>query len=1247
MFLAAGAAAAQDEGDRGFLTGLIERNLSGAGREVRLEGFQGALSSRARIARMTIADSEGVWLTIEDAAIRWNRGALLRGRIEIGEMSAGEIDVARLPVVEPSPGLPEPAARPFRLPELPVSVRVENVAAARVTLGETILGEAVAVALQGGLVLQGGEGRVRAEVQRTDGTAGDLSLAADFVNASEALSIDLSLDEPQDGIAARLLNLPGRPAVALSVNGSGTLSDFAADIGLSSDGAPRLAGTFTLTEETAEATPGAEGAVPVSRFGLDVAGDVTPLFLPEYREFFGPDVRLALAGTRAGDGRTEIEALELSAASLELEGALTLAADGLPEAFALEGRIAAPDGSPVRLPTAGAPVLVQEAEIDIGFDATDGDRWTGAAVVLGLAAGENGAGRVTLDAGGLIARAPGGDRRVEASLSLAAEAIAAADPRVAEALGASAGLQTSIVWAEGAPVEFTDTVVETATARARLAGTLGPLAEGLPVALRGSANVGDLAAFSGLAARPVGGRVVLALNGSVTLLDGRFDLRAAGTGRDVTVNVPVADRLLAGSSRIILDARRDETGLTLRELDVVTGAARAEAAGRLASGQTDLTADVLLEDAGQVVPGLAGPGRLRAAVRETAAGTYDVTATANGPGAAELTFAGRVLDPAEGSVSAEGRLQGEIGRLAAYAGLAGRPLGGAVTLTVAGSVAPEADAFDVTLDAEGRGLSVGIPTVDRMLGGRATIATAAARSGGVTRISRLALRTGEVEADISGTLGRSDGRIEGQARLRNVGLFAPDFPGPLTVRGGASRSGGDTWTVDVNAEGPGATTARVSGQVSGAGGTANLAITGNAPLGLVNDAIAPRAVSGRADFNLRLNGAPRLDALSGTVGTTGARLVAPTYGVAVSGIAGTARIAGGSVAVDLGGNVEGGGRATVAGSVGITGGRQADLRVGLQAARLSDPDLFRTIVDGEVTLRGPLAGGARIGGALQLGQTELRVNPAGGGDIGTIPGLIHRNEPPDVRLTRLRAGLIEEAGGRGPGRPLAIDLTITAPSQVFVRGRGLDAELGGSLRLLGTTADVVPQGGFELIRGRLDILARRFALTEGSARLEGSLDPYLRLVATSEAADISVRIIVEGSASAPEITFESSPELPQDEVLARLFFGRGIDQLSPLQAARLASALATLAGGGGGGVIDQLRQNFGLDDLDLTTDAEGNAAVRAGRYVSENVYTEVTIGSEGTSDVSINLDLTPSVTVRGNVDSEGETGLGIFFERDY
>ena len=71
----ASVAAAQDEDDRGFIAGLLEDALGGEGRIVRVEGFAGALRSTATIDRVTIADSKGIWLTIEEAELTWSRSA--------------------------------------------------------------------------------------------------------------------------------------------------------------------------------------------------------------------------------------------------------------------------------------------------------------------------------------------------------------------------------------------------------------------------------------------------------------------------------------------------------------------------------------------------------------------------------------------------------------------------------------------------------------------------------------------------------------------------------------------------------------------------------------------------------------------------------------------------------------------------------------------------------------------------------------------------------------------------------------------------------------------------------------------------------------------------------------------------------------------------------------------------------------------------------------------------------------------
>ena len=72
-----------------------------------------------------------------------------------------------------------------------------------------------------------------------------------------------------------------------------------------------------------------------------------------------------------------------------------------------------------------------------------------------------------------------------------------------------------------------------------------------------------------------------------------------------------------------------------------------------------------------------------------------------------------------------------------------------------------------------------------------------------------------------------------------------------------------------------------------------------------------------------------------------------------------------------------------------------------------------------------------------------------------------------------------------------------------------------------------------------------------------------------------------------------------------------------------------------------------MADFDVTTDDEGNAAVRAGAYLGENIYTDLNVGAGGETRLKLNLDVTPSVKLKGSASNTGDTSLGIFFERDY
>lgn len=1264
--LAVPAQQAPTEDDRGYLTRLLEDNLSGAGRVVRIEGFQGALSSRAQIATMTIADADGVWLRMTDVSLDWTRTALLTGRLEVNSLTAAEIVLDRLPATESA--APSPEAVPFALPELPVSVRIGRIQAERIGLGAAVLGRPVEARLDGSANLAGGEGSASVTLERIDEMAGMFKLEGAFANASRNLKLNLVLSEPQGGIAAGLIGLPGEPALDLTITGDAPLEDFTAEVKLASDRQDRFAGTVNAAVTEAGG----------SSFRIDLGGDVTPLFLPAYRSFFGPDVQLFAEGRRDADGAMDLSALRVRSAALNLDGAAQIAADGLPERLGLSLSLQSSGGAPVRLPLGGDPVLVSAARLNLGFDAAAAEGWRLSGQLDGLDTPGFDARSLTLDGGGRIARNAEGRQIVDGQIAFDGSDFVLADPALAQALGSAIKGLARFAWTDSEPLVFEALRIEgadyTAEARISVDGSVTDLV------LDGSitARLADLGRMSGLAGRSLGGAGEVGWAGKITPVAGGFDGVLTVSGQDLRLDQAEADALLRGASRIRLDAARGADGVQIRRLDLAAPTVSAQGEGWLRSTGPDLRLTLGFDDLS--VLGQGRGGRLMAQTRLYGAALdndihLDLTGTSNDlkPGIPEadgllrgevgldikahlldgtVALQRAVLTGQSWEVNATGALAETLRDLTArfeFRDLrqAGAGYAGAVQGDLTYSLRGGREEGGVT--ARASGLAIGQAEADRLLRGSTSLTARASREGGTIRLEGLQLDNPQLTARADASQTDAQRRIDLTARLGDLALLVPGVPGPLTVTGRVDENAGRL-TMALEAQGPGGINARLGGTAAVDFSSTALTVTGQADAALANAFLGPVAMRGPLQFDLAVNGRPALSALSGTVRLVDGRVTLTSPPFAFSGVAANVALSSGRAQIDVRAQSDNGGMVAVAGPVTLSAPYAGDLQITLDGLVLRDPQLYQTRASGALAVSGPLTGGARITGRIDLSETELRIPSTGLGGTAAIPDLRHIGEPAAVRRTRARAGLLEPAGGGaggGSGRAFPLDITISAPNQVFIRGRGLDAELGGAFRIGGTTANVVPSGGLELVRGRLDLLGKRFSFTEGMLQMEGSMIPTIRLVATTDTVDGSASVTVDGPADAPAIRFTSSPELPEEEVVARLLFGRGLTSLTPIQAAQLASAVATLTGRGGGGVVDRLRKSFGLDDFDISSSEGGAAALRAGKYLSDNVYLDLKIDSEGKSDVSINLDLSKSLTVRGRAGADGATGVGIHFERDY
>jgi translocation and assembly module TamB len=277
--------------------------------------------------------------------------------------------------------------------------------------------------------------------------------------------------------------------------------------------------------------------------------------------------------------------------------------------------------------------------------------------------------------------------------------------------------------------------------------------------------------------------------------------------------------------------------------------------------------------------------------------------------------------------------------------------------------------------------------------------------------------------------------------------------------------------------------------------------------------------------------------------------------------------------------------------------------------------------------------------------------------------------PPQVATldVRRRGEVVPRRSGNAS--KLVLDVTVTAPNQFFVRGHGIDAEMGGRIHLTGSPDALVAGGGFTLRRGTLSAAGQTLTFTTGKISFDGAgvrnrLDPTLNFVVQTTSGGVTATLTVSGYASEPKIALSSSPQLPQDEVLAHLLFQQSVKQLTPLQLAEIAQALASLSGiGSGFNALGSLRKGLGLDRLSVGGGSSNNSSdttVEAGKYVSRNVYVGAKQSLSGGTQLQVQYDITHKLkaqatlstmtnatVTKGSAAQDNGSSVGLSYQFEY
>lgn len=1288
---------------------VLTTKLSGG--SVQMHGLAGRFPGALRLAHAEIRDRNGTWLSLDNLVLDWSPMHLLTGEATIARLTAAHVAVARLPVSES-----KSPAKSSSGSVLPLRVSLGTLRIDALDLGAPLAGIPAVAKVEGSVHLASlTDGDVALAITRLDGP-GRYALTGKMAANGDHVRLDIS--EPAQGLLGALAGLPDLGALSVSATLDGPrnaerlgLSAQAGDLRADGQGTVDIDGQTLQLDLTGNApgmaprpdvswrsvavdlhvhggfaTPNATGTIAIA--GLDAAGASIGNIVANLQGDSGKvDLTASIEQVHLPGAQPDL----LAAAPIAVEAEAILNTPHRPITFtithplvALSGTVATggdiaatidatlPDLAPLAA-MGGADVqgkatlrarLTRQGDnnqlaLDGNVDVTGGQaiaaKILGPGATLSLQAHAQGddatLDRMTIDGQALHVSAQGALTNGTVEANWGATLANVAD------LGTTLSGPLSV---EGKLTGPQDDLALTMTGHGQIA------APGIPAgALDASVNASGLPAHPGgqidLSGMLAGAPVALSAtmkrgdDGTAQLSLTRGQWKSLAAQGDLTL--PAGALFPLG--RLQLHAPR------LADLSPLLGTPVA--------GSVDATLDTV-DNGGTPQTKLHAEGKQLAGLGDRA-DRVTLEATIKDPAvrpvvAASLALDGIAAPGVTGKATLDAKGTADALALKLAADLVATQGPAHITATAAANL-PQRALQVTALQAGYTGEAI------RLLG------PARLRMADGIAIDQLRIGTGETVLSVAG---RISPVLQLTVALRNATPalakpFAPDLSGSGTLSLDAKLTGtmaAPTGSVHVtgrdlrlgNGAGaamPAATidatatlqgkAARIDAKVS-AGAKAQLQLAGVVPL----DPAAPfdlqcggnvdlmmldpvltaegRSVHGQMTLALSLAGTLAAPRVTGSVKLANGSVQDYLQGIHITAINGTIDAAGDTLRLAQLNAKAGNGTLTVSGTVGVSApGMPISLTIAARNAQPLASDLLNATLDADLTLRGDIEGALALGGRIRVSNANLQ-----------IPDKL----PQSVAVLNVKKAGQKQAPPPPPAQPITLALTIDAPEQIFVRGHGLDAEMGGTLKLSGDSNAPQIGGGFDLRHGTFSLAGQTLNFTSGRVAFDGfglaaKLDPTLNFVAQSTANGITATLTVTGYADAPKIALSSSPDLPQDEILAQLLFGQSVKQLSPFQVVEIAQAVAAISGlGGASDPLAGVRKGLGLDRLSVGA-AAGNgpgATVEAGKYVANGVYVGTKQGTAGGTQAQVQVDLTKHLKLESTLGTGGTPATGVTPDND-
>jgi len=247
-----------------------------------------------------------------------------------------------------------------------------------------------------------------------------------------------------------------------------------------------------------------------------------------------------------------------------------------------------------------------------------------------------------------------------------------------------------------------------------------------------------------------------------------------------------------------------------------------------------------------------------------------------------------------------------------------------------------------------------------------------------------------------------------------------------------------------------------------------------------------------------------------------------------------------------------------------------------------------------------------------------------GRDLVTLRGRLDIPEA-NINLETLNATVpistdvrvVEQQSERQKPTRLDAVLALALGDNVQLKGYGLDAKLGGELKITdpadfaATARGVIStDGSYQAYGQSLQIKTGR--LIYNNAPLDS---PELDILAIRDREAIKTGLQIRGNANAPRTTIWSEPAMNEAEALSWLILGRSLNQVDKAEAEQLGDVAQGLSASNA--LVQSVGVRLGLDDAGVIQSRTlGGSTFQIGKYISPRLYLGYGISLIGNGQVA-------------------------------